>query len=119
MSSKMITTRKSVESFHRRGSGLFTRSVDQKARSGFRDDLEESSFTVSRTGGTAVTASSSSRVENKAAARKGASGGSGDGAVGAGEGGGEEGASAGSGRLGAFLSAIPLAKLKIVIGKTK
>lgn len=116
MSSKMTTTKKSVESLHQRGSGIFTRSTDQKARLGFRDDLEESSFTVSGTAGTAVTASSSSRVENTAAARKGVSRGSGDGAVGGGEGGGEKGASAGSGRLGAFLSAIPLAKLKIVIG---
>ncbi len=116
MSSKMTTTRKSVESLHRRGSGLFTRSVDQKARFDFRD-LDES-FTNSG-GGTAVTASSSSRVETTATARKGASGGSGDGAVGGGRGGGERGASSGSGRLGAILSAIPLAKLKIVIGETK
>jgi len=119
VSSKMANTRKSVESLHRRGSGLFTRSVDQKARSGFRDDLEESSFSVSGIGGTAVTASSSSRVESRATARKGTSDGSGAGDVGPGEGGGQNGASAGSGRLAVFLSAIPLAKLKIVIGETK
>ena len=115
VSSQMTATRKSVESLHRRGSSIFTSSEHRKARSDFRD-LETSSV-VSGTGGT-TTVSLPSGVESRAAAvRSGKSGGSGEGAVGEGAGGRKKGgASAGRWRLGTFLTAIPLSKLKIVIG---
>lgn len=109
VSSKMSSTKKSVLNLQRRGSTLLARSESRKPRSGFGGFDESSS--VGGTDGTATTASWPS-AESQAVMRNNTSGGSGEVAA-------REGSSkneAPGGRIGVLLSAIPLSKLKIVIG---
>lgn len=108
MSSKMDITKKSVQNLHRRGSTLFALSVSRKPRIDF-GALDDGSSV----GGTGTTATESwPSGENQAAMRRDTSSGSAAGAGGAGDSKNE----ASAGRIGLLLSAIPLSKLKIVIG---
>lgn len=113
VSAKMSSTKGSVINLHRRGADLLARSESRKPRLDFRE-MEEDTSSVGGTGVTAATTASwPSGVESQVEKRNGRSSGSGQGAVGAGGSNNE----ARVERIGVLLSAVPLSKLKIVIGK--